>query len=37
MLVSNQRIATIDWEDVRYDFPSKGIARVLSLAMRKNE
>lgn len=37
LLVSNQRIAIIDWEDVRYDFPSKDIARVLSLAMRKND
>ncbi|MFF0827066.1 phosphotransferase [Brevibacillus sp. NPDC003359] len=37
LLVSNQRIAIIDWEDVRYDFPSKDIARVLSLAMRKKD
>ncbi|NRS47409.1 phosphotransferase [Brevibacillus sp. HB2.2] len=37
LLVSNQRIAIIDWEDVRYDFPSKDITRVLSLAMRKND
>lgn len=37
LLVSNQRIAIIDWDDVRYDFPSKDIARVLSLAMRRNE
>ncbi|MFS0554222.1 phosphotransferase [Brevibacillus sp. 179-C9.3 HS] len=36
LLVSNQRIAIIDWEDVRYDYPSKDIARVLSLAMRKD-
>ncbi|MBG9568928.1 phosphotransferase [Brevibacillus agri] len=35
LLVRNKRIAIIDWEDVRYDFPSKDISRVLSLAMRK--
>ncbi|MGN7468715.1 phosphotransferase [Brevibacillus sp. SAFN-007a] len=35
LLARNKRIAIIDWEDVRYDFPSKDISRVLSLAMRK--
>ena len=35
LLTRNQQIAIIDWEDVRYDFPSKDISRVLSLAMRK--
>jgi len=29
--------ASIDWEDARYDFPSKDISRVLSLLMRKNK
>lgn len=36
LLTRNKQIAIIDWEDVRYDFPSKDISRVLSLAMRKH-
>lgn len=36
LLSTKQKITVIDWEDVRYDFPSKDISRVLSLLMRKD-
>lgn len=35
LLSSKQKITVIDWEDVRYDFPSKDIMRLLYLLMRK--
>lgn len=37
LLSEKQKITVIDWEDVRYDFPSKDISRILSLMMRKNK
>ncbi|MGG0936261.1 phosphotransferase [Brevibacillus centrosporus] len=37
LLSEKQKITVIDWEDVRFDFPSKDISRVLSLLMRKNK
>ncbi len=37
LLSDKQKITVIDWEDVRYDFPSKDISRILSLLMRKNK
>ncbi|MED4751311.1 phosphotransferase [Brevibacillus choshinensis] len=36
LLSVKQKITVIDWEDVRYDFPSKDISRILSLMMRKH-
>lgn len=36
LLSVKQKMIVIDWEDVRYDFPSKDISRVLSLLMRKH-
>lgn len=35
LLIKNTKITVVDWEDVRYDFPSKDIMRVLYLLMRK--
>lgn len=37
LLVKNRKLVVIDWEDVRYDFPSKDIARLLSSAMRRQK
>lgn len=35
LLSSEKKVAVIDWEDVRYDYPSKDISRLLYLLMRK--
>lgn len=35
LLMRKKGLIVIDWEDVRYDFPSKDLSRVLYLLMRK--
>jgi len=36
VLISQSNCTIIDWEDVRYDFPSKDIARLLFVSMRSH-